>query len=295
VVATGRTGPEEPAGSERWIVADLADAHAARQVVASAAPDHVFHLAGQAFVPPSWDDRGATVRDNVLTTLNLLEGIREEAAEARVVVVSSGEIYGPPVRLPVDEDAPLRPQNPYAVSKAAADLVAGFYSDGHGLAVIRARAFNNAGPGQSPDYALASFTRQLARAQVAGERPVRIVTGNPASRRDYTDVRDVVRAYRRLAERAPPGAYNVCSGRSTSIAELLELLAEGTGEQLDHVIDDRLIREGEVLEVRGDPRRIAAATGWQPEIDLRQTLTDTVGWWRARLQAEQPSVSAAGN
>ena len=127
------------------------------------------------------------------------------------MVVGSSELYGPPATLPVDESAPLRPQNPYAVSKASADLLAGFFADAHGLRIVRARAFNHAGPGQEPIYAIASFARQVAAGLEAGEDPVRVVTGNPDARRDYTDVRDVVRAYRALAERG--GA-----GRSTTSA-----------------------------------------------------------------------------
>ena len=142
--------------------------------------------------------------------LNVLEAVRAEAPDATLVAVASGEVYGTPERLPVDETAPLRPQNPYAVSKAATDLLAGMYADAHGLRVIRARAFNHAGPGQEPTYAIASFARQAAQGAQ------RIVTGNPDTRRDYTDVRDVVRAYRLLAERADPGVYNVCSGRTAS-------------------------------------------------------------------------------
>ncbi len=276
------------------MVADLGDAGSARELVGSAAPEHLFHLAGQAFVPESWEDPAGTVRDNVLGTVNLLEAVRLEAPAARVVVVSSGEVYGPPTRLPVDEDAALRPQNPYAASKAAADLVAGFYSDAHGLEVVRARAFNNVGPGQAPHYALSSFARQLAKAQLAAERPARIVTGNPDSRRDYTDVRDVVRAYRMLAQRAAPGPYNVCSGHSTSIAEIVRRLGEATGEQIEHVVDERLLRPREVLDVRGDPSRIAAATGWRPEIDLGTTLADTVAWWRTHLEPSAPSVQTSG-
>lgn len=254
----------------------------------------MFHLAGQAFVPESWQDPAGTVRDNVLGAVNLLEAVRLEAPAARVLVVSSGEVYGPPTRLPVDEDAPLRPQNPYAASKAASDLVAGFYSDAHGLEVVRARAFNNAGPGQAADYALSSFARQLAKAQLAGVSPARIVTGNPESRRDYTDVRDVVRAYRLLGRQAAPGPYNVCSGRSTAIADLVALLSQATGEQIEHVVDERLVRPREVLDVHGDPRRIAAATGWRPEIDLATTLVDAVTWWRTQLEAGAPSMRTSG-
>ena len=142
----------------------------------------------------------------------MLEAVRAEAPEAMVVAVSSGEVYGPPASLPVDETAPLRPQNPYAVSKAAGDLLAGFYADAHGLRVARPRAFNHAGPGQPPLYALASFARQVAAGLEAGDATVRVATGNPDARRDYTDVRDVVRAYRLIAEAGVCGASTSARG-----------------------------------------------------------------------------------
>jgi GDP-4-dehydro-6-deoxy-D-mannose reductase len=276
-----------PAAAHRWIAADLADPGAARRAVREASPAVVHHLAARAFVPAAWRDPAATLQANTATTLNLLEAVRLEAPDAAVVVASSGEVYGPPARLPVDEDAALRPQNPYAVSKAAADLLAGFYADAHGLRVVRARAFNHAGPGQGPDYAVSSFARQAAGALVAGEGCACIVTGNPAPRRDYTDVRDVARAYRLLGEGAAPGPYNVCSGRSASVAEIVALLGEVTGLPVVHDVDPALVREHEVLDVRGDPRRLRKATGWSPSIPLRRTLEDTVAWWRARLEREE--------
>jgi GDP-4-dehydro-6-deoxy-D-mannose reductase len=214
----------------------------------------------------------------VAMTLNVLEAVRAEAAEATVVAVASGEVYGPPERLPVVESAPLRPQNPYAVSKASSDLLAGFYADAHGLRVIRARAFNHSGPGQAPNYAIASFAKQFAESQ---DDPVRIVTGNPDTRRDYTDVRDVVRAYRLLAERAEPGVYNVCSGRTASASELVAGLAAAAGVGVEHVVDPAKLRPHEVMELRGSFDALRAATGWEPEIPLAQTLSETLAWWRA--------------
>ena len=255
-------------GVSRSSGTDLLDPDAARAAVAAAAPDVVYHLAARAHVGESWEQPAAFLADNVALTLNVLEAVREAAPLAAVVAVGSGELYGPPASLPVTEDAPLRPQNPYAVSKASADLLAGFYADAHGLRVIRARAFNHAGPGQEPTYAIASFARQAA----AGRR---IVTGNPDTRRDYTDVRDVARAYRLLAERAEPGIYNVCSGRTASARELVELL----GGELE--VDPELVRAHEVMEIRGSAERLRAATGWAPEIPLERTLADTVEWWRA--------------
>jgi GDP-4-dehydro-6-deoxy-D-mannose reductase len=245
---------------------DLRDAEATRAAIAAARPDVVYHLAARAHVGESWRDPGGTLRDNVGLTFNVLEAVRTEAPDAVVVAVGSGEVYGTPERLPIDEGAPLRPQNPYAVSKAAADLLAGFYADAHGLRVIRARAFNHAGPGQDSSFAISSFARQAA------EGAERIVTGNPQTRRDYTDVRDVVRAYRLLAERAEPGIYNVCSGRATATAELVAMLGRD--------VDPAQARPNEVMELRGSYERLRAATGWKPEIPLAQTLRDTLTWWR---------------
>ena len=257
---------------------DLRDPAAARAAVRQARPDVVYHLAAQASVGRSWEEPVDTVQANVAMTAALLDAIRREAPAARVLVASSGEVYGTPAALPVSEDAPLRPQSPYAASKAAADLLAGFHADGYGLAVIRARAFNHAGPGQSDVYALSSFARQAA----AGAEVIR--TGNPDSRRDFTDVRDVVRAYRLLAARGAPGeAYNVCSGVSTSTAELVELVRRAAGRDIRTEVDPGRVRAHEVLDIHGDPAKLVAATGWQPEIKLARTAADTLGWWSARL------------
>jgi GDP-4-dehydro-6-deoxy-D-mannose reductase len=271
--------------AERASGVDLLDPESTRAAVAAAAPEVVYHLAARAHVGHSWEDPLGTLQDNVAMTVNLLEAVRAEAPDATVVAVSSSEVYGPPPALPVDEGARLRPQNPYAVSKASSDLLAGFYADAHGLRVIRARAFNHAGPGQEPSYAIASFARQAAEAAERGDSVLRIVTGNPDTRRDYTDVRDVVRAYRALAEHGEPGVYNVCSGVSHSARELIAGLAETAGTELDHVVDPALVRPNEVMELRGSADALRGATGWTPEIPLEQTLADTVAWWRAQLRA----------
>ncbi len=260
---------------------DLLDAEATARGIAEAAPEVLYHLAAQAHVGRSWRDSSATLLGNVAMAANVLEAVRAHAPEAVVVAISSGEVYGPPERVPTDERAPLRPQNPYAVSKAATDLLACFYADAHGLRVVRPRAFNHAGPGQEPIYAVATFARQVALGLEAGEDPVRVITGNPDTRRDYTDVRDVVRAYRLLAAHGEPGeAYNVCSGATASAAELVRMLAEQAGVEVDHQIDPGLVRSHEVMEVRGAPDKLRAATGWEPRIALTDTLRDTVRWWR---------------
>ncbi len=271
---------------------DLRDAAATRAAVRDARPDVVYHLAALAHVGRSWRDPAGTLRDNQAMTVAVLEAVRAETPEAVVVAVSSGEVYGPPASLPVDEQAPLRPQNPYAVSKAAGDLLAGFYADAHGLRILRPRPFNHAGPGQPPLYALASFARQVAAGLEAGDDPVRVVTGNPDARRDYTDVRDVVDAYRRLAAAGEPGIFNVCSGRTASAAELVAALGAAAGVAVEHVVDDSLIRAHEVMEVRGSHDRLTAATGWSPTVPLERTLADTVAWWRAEIRAGHADLPA---
>ena len=171
-----------------------------------AAPDCVYHLAARAHVGARGGSRRSTLADNQAMTVNLLEAVREAAPEAVVVYVSSGEVYGPPAALPVDEDAPLRPQNPYAVSKAAGTCWPASTPTRTGCGSSAPARSTTPGPGQAPNYAIASFARQVAAGLEAGDDPVRVVTGNPDARRDYTDVRDVARAYRALAGAASRGS-----------------------------------------------------------------------------------------
>jgi GDP-4-dehydro-6-deoxy-D-mannose reductase len=261
---------------------DLLDADAVRRAISAARPDTVFHLAAHASVARSWDEPGPVLRQNLEMTLNLLEAVRLGAPEAVFVLASSGEIYGPPGRLPIDESAPLRPQNPYAVSKAACDLLAGQYADAHGLRVVRTRAFNHAGPGQPDDYVIGTLTRQVAEAEARRDAEAVLRTGNPDSARDFTDVRDVVRAYA-LAAGLEPGAYNVCSGRSASVSDLIGLVAAAARVPIRHVVDPARVRAHDVPEVRGSAERLRQATGWTTTIPLGRTVADALDWWRARL------------
>jgi GDP-4-dehydro-6-deoxy-D-mannose reductase len=199
-----------------------------------------------------------------------------------VLAAGSGEQYGPvpEERLPVSEDEPFRPQNPYAVSKAAADLLAGFYADAHGLRVVRTRAFNHAGPGQSDAYVVSAFARQIADAERGGSGELLLETGNLAPRRDFCDVRDVVRAYWLAVERGEPAIYNVCSGVSVPVADILARLAAHTELRVEQRTDPSRLRKHEVMDIRGSHERLSGATGWQPEIPLDRTLADTLDWWR---------------
>jgi GDP-4-dehydro-6-deoxy-D-mannose reductase len=263
---------------------DLLDGAAVRDAVREAAPDVVWHLAAQASVGRSWEAPAETVSENVSMTAHLLEAVRSEAPQATVVLISSGEIYGPPDRLPVDEDAPLRPQNPYAVSKAACDLLGGQYADSSGLHVVRLRPFNHTGPGQSEDYVVGTLTRQVAEAEAAGRDEALVRTGNPDSARDFSDVRDVARAYVAAAG-LEPGVYNVASGRAVTVRELIELVRAAARIPVRHEVDPARVRAHDVPEVRGSAEKLRAATGWTAEIPLERTVADALEAWREELGA----------
>ena len=274
---------EEPAAPRRSEL-DLLDSEAVAAFVRRLQPRAVFHLAARASVRRSWEDPGETLRANLGMTLNVLEAVRREGPGAPALLVGSGEIYGNPERLPVDEDARLRPQNPYAVSKAGCDLLGGQYADAHKLGVVRIRTFNHAGPGQSEEYVVGTLTRQVAEAELAGRGEARLRVGNLDAARDFTDVRDVVRAYAAAVE-LPAGVYNVCSGRSVSVLELVEELGRVASVEVRAEVDPERVRAHEVPEIRGSADRLREATGWEPEIPLERTLSDALAVWRERHAA----------
>lgn len=262
---------------------DLLDADAVRGAVHDHRPGTVFHLAAFSNPRRSWDAPGEALHTNIQMTLNLLEAVEEEAADAAVVLVGSGQVYGQARELPVTEEAPLEPPNPYAVSKAACDLLGRQFAAGAGLRVTVVRPFNHAGPGQPEEYVLSTLAKQVAQAEAEGVTEVTLRTGDTSVKRDFTDVRDVVRAYA-MAAGAEPGIYNVCSGRSTSIDHLIELLGSAASVDVGQERDPGRARNAEASEMRGSPDRLRAATGWAPEIPLEQTIRDTLDWWRARLR-----------
>ena len=261
---------------------ELLDPDAVEAFVRSTRPDLVFHLAARASVPYSWEHPRRTIRENTEMTLNVLDAVRLEAPEAAVVIAGSGEVYGTPERLPVDEDAPLRPRNPYAISKAACDLLGAQYADVHGLRVARLRAFNQAGPGQSELYVVGTLARQLAEAEQRGSEAV-LQLGNIDSARDFTDVRDSARAQLAAAD-APADAYNVCSGRAVKVRELVEMLSAAVSVPVRVEIDESRLRPDDPPEIRGSAERLHSRTGWEPEIPLEQTMADALDAWRERLR-----------
>lgn len=267
------------------LVADLTDAPAVAALVGEVNPDVVYHLAALSHVGQSWEDPQLTLTANVGGTAALLEAVRHRAPGARLLYASSCEVYGTVRELPVREDAPFAPVNPYAVSKAAGDMLAKVYADAHGLDVIITRPFNHVGPGQRDIFIVSSLARQAAQARVDGASQLRIVTGNPHTRRDYTDVRDVCSAYRQLVDSdAGAGVYNVCSGVSHSAAELVALVTELIAPiTVEHTVDPARVRAHEVMDHRGSAERLHAATGWTPQIPLIQTVADTIAFWEREL------------
>lgn len=260
---------------------DLCDAAAVRALVADAQPSTVFHLAAFSSPSESWERPDQGLLTNVQMTLNLLEAVRHEASAATVVLVGSGQVYGEPATFPISEDAPLAPGNPYAVGKATSDMLGHQYAEAFGMRVVRLRPFNHAGPGQRDEYVIASLARQVAEAEAAGLSEMTLHTGNPESRRDFTDVRDVVRAYA-LAATLEGGVFNVCSGRSTSVEELVAMVSAHARIPVHHEIDPARLREHDARDMCGSYSRLDAATGWRPEIPLDRTVRDTLEWWRSR-------------
>lgn len=256
---------------------DVTDPAAITAALTEARPDAVYHLAALANVADSWRDPAKTFAVNATGTLNLLEAARTIDPAPRVLLVGSAEVYGAATsdRLPFREDGPLEPVTPYAVSKVAAEQLGFQYHRGFSVPVVCARAFNHVGPGQNGAFVVVDLARRIAEAVRDGKPDVRV--GNLSAARDFTDVRDVVRAYRLLVEHGHPGeAYNVCSGRAVTIEWLARELIAKSGADLDLVVDPDLFRPVDVPVLLGDPAKIRAATGWEPSIPLDQTLADVL-------------------
>jgi GDP-4-dehydro-6-deoxy-D-mannose reductase len=261
---------------------DVADGAAVRRVMDNVVPDAVYHLAAMTHVGESWDDPSQVLRVNVLGTAEVLAAARSVASSPRVLVVSSAEVYGVvrPEQLPLDEETPTAPASPYAASKLAAEAVALQAWRGYGQPVIVVRPFNHIGPGQSPNFFVPAFAKRIVEARRSGAQALSV--GTLTTRRDFTDVRDVVAAYRLLVEEGAPGeVYNVCSGHDVAMADVAAQLLALAGADLTLETDPELVRPVDVPVLRGDARRLHAATGWEPSIPLATTLADVLASWEA--------------
>jgi GDP-4-dehydro-6-deoxy-D-mannose reductase len=272
---------------ETDLVCDVLDPRSIERALEAASPDAVLNLAGAASVAASFRDPAATFEVNAIGTLNLLEAAARVAPSAHVVSVSSGEVYGrvPESELPVTEQCSPRPVSPYGTSKGSMELICDQYRRTTELDVAIVRAFNHTGPGQSDAFAASTFARQVAEAERDGQDVVTLRTGNLDVERDFSDVRDVVGAYRAIVDSGLTGTFNACSGRPTPLRQIVDLLEAETPLPIEREVDRDRLRPGEPAVLYGSAQRLQEATGWRPEIPLRKTVADLLGWWRERAVA----------
>lgn len=262
---------------------DILDAPALLDRFRKVSPAVVYHLAGASDVGGSWDTPQITFRANAEGTLNVLWAAREAGVQ-RVLTVGSADVYGKvtPDELPLTEASPLRPTSPYAASKVAAESVAEQAFLGYGQQVVLARPFNHLGPGQSTRFVAPALAERIARNEMTGES--KLAVGNLSSKRDFTDVRDVVKAYRSMMLDGEPGeVYNVCSGEAIAVQDLAEALIELSTIEQELVTDPELMRPVDIPVLLGDSDRLRRATGWKPEVPLPQTLSDLLDDMRGRV------------
>ena len=271
-----------------FLESDLRDLSSVRTLLEISNPDFVVHLAAQSFVGVSWHAPAETLTTNIISQVNLLEAIRGLKLSPRFLAVGSSEEYGLVYEneLPITESNPLRPLSPYAVSKVTQDLMAFQYFKSFGLPIIRSRAFNHEGPRRGDVFVTSNFARQIAEIE-AGQREPVIYVGDLTPRRDYSDVRDIVRGYWLLLERGEPGeVYNLCSGTSWPIQRVLDfLLGLSTVSSITVKTDPSRLRPSDVMVLEGDPGKMFAATGWKVEIPFERTLTELLDYWRQRTRA----------
>ena len=268
------------------IQSDLRDEASVRSLIARSNPDYVVHLAAQSIVGISWHAPAETLANNILPQVNLLEAIRPLAVPPRFLCVGSSEEYGMVYEeeLPIRETNPLRPLSPYAVSKVTQDVMGYQYFKSYGLPIVRARAFSHEGPRRPDAFMTSNFARQVAEIEAERREPV-VRVGNLKSRRDFSDVRDVVRGYWLLLERGEAGeVYNLCSGRLWSIQQVLDfLIGASTVKGIAVEVDPDRLRPSDVMILEGDPSKIEKATGWKVEIPFERTLGELLDYWRERV------------
>jgi GDP-4-dehydro-6-deoxy-D-mannose reductase len=268
------------------IITDLRNPEAVNNTLADFQPEAIYHLAGQAFVPKAWENPWDTLEHNIRPQLNILQAMVKQNLQTRLLVVASNEVYGQAQQdqLPVKEDTPLSPRNPYGVSKVVQDILALQYHLSHGLDVIRARAFNHIGPRQSPVFVAASFAKQIAEVEIGLSKPI-IWAGNLEAQRDFTDVIDVMRAYALLVKDGLSGeSYNIGTGQAHSISYLLETLLSYTNAKIIVKQDPARMRPSDVPIIYADNSKLRSQTGWKPIYKFEDSLQRVLDYWRAEVQ-----------
>ncbi|MEQ9825118.1 MAG: GDP-mannose 4,6-dehydratase [Puniceicoccaceae bacterium] len=293
IMLLARSEPLEPDGVVCFRVADLCERKHLRRVLNELQPDGVIHLASESSVAVSWQDPHRVLENNIRGFINLVESVREISHHCRLLVVGSSEQYGVTNRNPVSEQAPQFPCNPYGVSKCAQEQIARMYAQSFAMDIVMTRSFNHIGSGQSENFAVASFAKQIIRRKQLGpDSPVRV--GNLKTVRDLVDVRDVVKAYWGLLKSGTTGeVFNVCSGCGYSLQGVLELMMELAGLEAQWQVDPACFRPNDVPALIGDGSRIRGILGWVPNYTLRESLQPVLDEWQQRTESTQQVAHAS--
>ena len=285
VTVTGSRAAPEGVDCDESAVLDILDGEAVAALLERCAPDALFHLAAQSSAALSWKEPALTVDVNIKGTVHLLEAARKMAKPPRILLVGSSEEYGSvtEAECPIREEQTPRPGNIYAASKVCQEMIGSLYARAYGLDVLCTRSFNLIGPGQAADFVISDFCRQTALLE-KGEGEAVIRVGNLSARRDFTDVRDVVRAYVLLMEKGETGAvYNVGRGEAVAVREMLDMILSLSPREIRVEVDESRFRPIDAPLNVADTRRLREATGWTPEIPLRDTVRDTLNFWRKNI------------
>lgn len=264
---------------------DINDAYSVRSVINEIEPDFIFHLAAQSYVPSSWSSPAETITTNVLGSLNIFEAVRNSKADPVIQIAGSSEEYGlvHEDEVPMTEDNPLRPLSPYGVSKVSMDLLGYQYNKSYGMKVVRTRAFNHTGPRRGDVFVASNWAKQVALIEAKKQEPV-IKVGALDSVRDFTDVRDMVRAYWLSTQKCDYGeVYNICSGKGITMKELLDLFLSLAKVKPEIKEDPARIRPSDVKVLLGSCEKFKKATGWKPEIPFEKTVEDLLNYWRDKV------------
>lgn len=264
---------------------DIMDKNAVTALLFEVRPDYIFHLAAQSSVGLAWKKPGLTVDVNIKGSLNVMDAVRELYYKPRVLLIGSGEEYGyiQPGETPITETNPIRPGNIYAATKVCQNMIGNIYSQAYDMELMMVRAFNHIGPGQAPMFVVSDFCKQVAEIEKGLREPVMKV-GNLAAKRDFTDVRDVVKAYVKLVQKGIPGeTYNVGSGNAREIRTILDLIISMSDAAIQVETDPNKLRPVDVPIIEADITKIRKLTGWEPEIPIEQTISEMLNYWRKHL------------
>jgi GDP-4-dehydro-6-deoxy-D-mannose reductase len=269
----------------RLFECDIRNYNDLKQITKKVQPDEIYHLAAISFIPTALKNPKITFDTNLYGTLNLYKAIIELKLNPKILFVGSSDEYGlvNEKDIPINENCPLKPVNPYSISKVSADFLSYFYFRNYSLKIIRVRPFNHIGPRQSPEFVCSNFAKQIVEIEKGLKEPI-IKVGNLEAKRDFTDVRDIVKAYWLAIQKGELGeVYNICSGKSISIEELLNKILSLCKKDIRVKQDRKILRSFDVPLLLGDPTKFRVKTSWKPEISFKKTLQDTLDYWREKI------------